>query len=92
MAATDPPTSPQPKCPIHRVAAGSSFSTASVSLTTARSNHQAFLPPHNGGTLIVGSTAAGTAISSAELYMPLYLSHTQTSTLTPTKPMNSARA
>jgi len=70
-----------------------SFATASVSLGTARSNHSAFLLPHNGGTLIVGGTSGGTAIASSEIYMPVYLSQTETATLSPTpNPMSSARA
>ena len=59
------------------------FNVASVSLATARSNHSAFLLLHNGGTLIVGGTSGGVAIATAELYMPVYLSETETATLTP---------
>ena len=71
----------------------SSFTTAGVSLTTARSYHSAFLLPHNGGTLIVSGTSNGVAIASGELYMPVYLAETQTATLNPTpNPMSSPRA
>ncbi|HEV2323095.1 MAG TPA: YDG domain-containing protein, partial [Terracidiphilus sp.] len=78
----DPITSPQP----------ATFTRSSLSLTTPRSNHLAFLLPHNGGTLLVGGTSNGTAIASAELYMPVYLSQAQTATLTPAAAMNTARA
>lgn len=79
----DPTASPQP----------TSFTPGSLSLTTPRSNHLAFLLPHNGGTLLVGGTSNGTAIATAELYLPVYLSQAETATLVPVaNPMSTARA
>jgi hypothetical protein len=46
------------------------FSTAASALATARTGHQALLLPHNNSVLIVGGTSNGTAIASAELYIP----------------------
>ena len=46
------------------------FSPAPSALFTARSGQQAFLLPHNNSVLIVGGTSNGTAIASAELYIP----------------------
>ncbi|HLJ79792.1 MAG TPA: kelch repeat-containing protein, partial [Acidobacteriaceae bacterium] len=78
----DPTASTQP----------ASFTLGSLSLTTPRSNHLAFLLPHNGGTLLVGGTSSGKAIATAELYMPVYLSQTETATLTPVpNAMSTAR-
>src|SRR6266568_1264723 len=51
-------------------AGATAFSPAASALLTARSGHQAFLLPHNNGVLIVGGTSNGTAIVSAELYIP----------------------
>ncbi len=44
--------------------------TATASLATARTGHQAFLLPNNNNVLIVGGSAAGNALASAELYAP----------------------
>src|SRR5713101_8358397 len=51
-------------------AGATAFSTSASALLTARSGHQAFLLPHNNSVLIVGGTSNGTAIASAELYIP----------------------
>ncbi|HKO10837.1 MAG TPA: MBG domain-containing protein [Acidobacteriaceae bacterium] len=67
----DPIASPQP----------ATFTLSNLSLTTPRSSHVAILLPHNGGTLLVGGSSNGTAIASAELYMPVYLSQNETATL-----------
>ena len=44
------------------------FADAGVSLTTARQGHQAFLLPNNNSVLIVGGTASGAALASAETF------------------------
>src|SRR5713101_5587840 len=51
-------------------AGATAFSTSASGLLTARSGHQAFLLPHNNSVLIDGGTSNGTAIASAELYIP----------------------
>src|SRR6266851_9437416 len=51
-------------------AGATAFSTSASALLTARSGHQAFLLPYNNSVLIVGGTSSGTAIASAELYIP----------------------
>lgn len=47
-----------------------SIVSSSSSLAIARSGHLAFLLPHNNAVLVVGGTSAGTAVASAELYLP----------------------
>ena len=50
--------------------AAQNASLVNSALLQARSGHLAFLLPHNNGVLIVGGSAAGAALSSAELYLP----------------------
>src|SRR5712675_798667 len=51
-------------------AGATAFSPAASALLTARSGQLAFLLPHNNSVLIVGGTSNGTALASAELYIP----------------------
>jgi hypothetical protein len=49
---------------------GTNVSTASATMVSPRSGHQAFLLPHNNSVLIVGGTAAGNPLAAAELFAP----------------------
>ncbi|HEX8927051.1 MAG TPA: kelch repeat-containing protein, partial [Terriglobales bacterium] len=44
------------------------MTTSALSMSTARSGHQAFLLPNNNNVLIVGGTYNGQALASADLY------------------------
>ena len=46
------------------------FTTTTSSLGTARQGQLAFLLPHNNSILITGGTSNGTAVASAELFIP----------------------
>jgi hypothetical protein len=46
-----------------------SFSGAANSMIAARQRHQAILLPHNNQVLIVGGTAGGNAVATAEVYV-----------------------
>ena len=46
------------------------FVQSGAQLSTARTGHLAMLLPHNANVLVVGGTAAGAQLASAELYSP----------------------
>src|SRR5207248_9702570 len=48
--------------------AANTMTPIGASLAAARQRHQAILLPHNNAVLIVGGTASGTAVATAELY------------------------
>src|SRR5205814_855925 len=48
--------------------AANTMTPVGASLATARQRHQALLLPHNNAVLIVGGTASGQAVGTAELY------------------------
>jgi hypothetical protein len=50
--------------------AANNVAAADNTLGAARQNHLAFLLPHNNQVLIVGGTAAGAAVASAEYFTP----------------------
>src|SRR5947207_5431822 len=48
--------------------AANTMTPIGATLAAARQRHQALLLPHNNAVLIVGGTASGTAVATAELY------------------------
>src|SRR5439155_1977 len=48
--------------------AANTMTPIGASLAAGRQRHQAILLPHNNAVLIVGGTASGTAVATAELY------------------------
>src|SRR5947207_3243260 len=48
--------------------AANTMTPIGASLAAARQRHQALLLPHNNAVLIIGGTASGTAVATAELY------------------------
>lgn len=46
------------------------FTTAGVTLTTAREAHQAYLLPKNNSVLIIGGTSSGSTVAASELFTP----------------------
>jgi len=46
------------------------FTTAGVTLTTAREAHQAYLLPKNNSVLIVGGASSGSTVAASELFTP----------------------
>ena len=51
-------------------AATPTFTQSASKLATARTGHLVVLLPHNANMLVIGGTAAGTPLSSVELYTP----------------------
>src|SRR5207245_435933 len=49
--------------------ASNTFTATANSLASPRQHHQAILLPENNQVLIVGGTAGGTAVSTAEVYV-----------------------
>ena len=50
--------------------ASQAFALVPTQLSVRRSGHTAVLLPHNNGVLVAGGTAAGQAVSAADLYLP----------------------
>ena len=51
-------------------ASTSAFTIVPTQMTVARSGHTALLLPHNGGVLLAGGSAAGTTLTTTDLFVP----------------------